>query len=359
VNHPGHFTRSMLLCLFCLIAAGLLWGPGGAPKTVNELVAASQHIVVGTVVQGTVSGTAVALSIQIERVLKGSLAPEAVVAATGTISEPWQTRAIARHRGIFFLADAGTGPMRLVPIESGYLLDERQMFMHLPDSSTPAAASGAGSDPKERVWLEILGEIEAAPPNEPGGLSELIWEYHASPTPGLRSVFRRWLASGSPELAAIGAQVLLAEGDATALSRIAADPALRSTAVKAHAFDGLKFYFKNSNPAAVKALGRLASDNSNGMELRIAAASGLARVHTRQALPFLALLLDSPDPTLRTLAVGGLSMFANNVPTGSHEPAAGEWPWRTDDTIAHSAMDGGNVAFWKSWWGTNQTALMQ
>ena len=82
-------------------------------------------------------------------------------------------------------------------------------------------------------------------------------------------------------------------------------------------------------------------------------------------MPYLARLLDSPDATLRTCAIGGLAMFANNVPIGSHEPAAGDWAWRTDDTIAHSAMDQGVISnnaayyigFWKSWWAANQVAL--
>ena len=119
--------------------------------------------------------------------------------------------------------------------------------------------------------------------------------------------------------------------------------------------------FNNADPAAISLLGKLASDNSNGEDLRVAAAAALARVHTKQALPILAQLLGGPDPTLRAYAVGGLSMFANNVPVGSHEPAAGDWPWRTAETIAHSAMVGSDdqVQFWKNWWGTNQAALLQ
>jgi hypothetical protein len=356
MNCHGYFTKIVLLGL---VVARWLLGQGGAPVSVDRLIAASDSIVVGTIAQGTVSGTAVALSIQVERVLLGNWEMGAIVAASGTISEPSPTRAIGPERGIFFLSDAGAGPMRLVPAISGDLLDEMEMFVLLPVSSTPAAQPAANASPRERVLLEMLGAVGAPLPKRPGGFVDVVAEYRVSPTPAVRSVFRRWLTSDSPRLAAIGVQALLAEGDTTALSRVAADPGLRSTAVKAHAFDGLKFYFKNSDPAAVNALGRLAGDNSNGMELRIAAASALARVHTRQALPFLAQLLDTPDPTLRTFAVGGLSMFANHVPIGSHEPAAGEWPWRTDETVAHSAMDGSNVGFWRSWWAANQAALLQ
>jgi len=85
----------------------------------------------------------------------------------------------------------------------------------------------------------------------------------------------------------------------------------------------------------------------------------------RETLRYLAGLLESPEPILRTLAVGGMAMFANNVPMNSHHPAPGDWPYRTEETIAHSAMDpnpiAGNesyyVGFWKNWWLQNKEAL--
>jgi len=51
-------------------------------------------------------------------------------------------------------------------------------------------------------------------------------------------------------------------------------------------------------------------------------------------------------------------MFANNVPIGSHEPAAGPWPYRTDDTIAHSGFAEANVPFWQNWWQQHQSELV-
>ena len=81
-------------------------------------------------------------------------------------------------------------------------------------------------------------------------------------------------------------------------------------------------------------------------------------MHTKAALPFLAQLLGDPSYALEAAGVGGLSAFANNVPVGSHEPAAGPWIYRTNDTIAHSVWDENIVSqresyyvgFWKFWW---------
>ena len=290
----GQLAMSALLCL---VAAGPLPGHGGAPESVDGLVTASDASVVGTVAQGTVSGTTVAVSIQVERVIKGSWATGAVLAATGTLSEPSQTRAVGHAHGIFFLAKDGSGPMRLVPPMGGFLLDEMFVFLPLPDASVPAAQPAVNSSPRERVLLEVLGGMEAGPPKGPGGFVEVLAEYHAAPTPAIRAVLQSWLASGPPALTASAVQALLAEGDANTLSRVATDPALQASALEAHAFNGLKWYFRNPDPQAVSLLGQLASDNSNSMELRIAAATALARVHTKQALPYLARLLDSPDAT--------------------------------------------------------------
>jgi len=355
MRDPTHIAACALLYL---LGARLLPGAIMGTESLDKLLAASDTIVVGSIVQGTVSGTAVTGSIQVERVLKGNWRTGQVIGVAGTISQPSPTRTVADERGIFFLAGNGSGPVRLVSVTSGFLLDERFLFLPLPDASSPADPP-ASSSPRERVLLEILAGMEAGTLKRPGGFIEPEFEYRAAPTPAARTVFRRWLTSGSQRLVASSLQALLAEGDTTALARVSTDPALRRVAAEAHAFDGLKGYFKNTDPAAVRALGELAGDNSNSMELRIAAASALARIHTRQALPFLAQLLDSPDVNLRVLGVGGLSMFANHVPIGSHEPAAGDWPWRTEETIAHSGMEGSNVGFWKSWWAANQAALLQ
>src|ERR1035438_6952140 len=216
----GHLAMSALLCL---VAAGPLPGHGGAPESVDGLVTASDAIVVGTVAQGTVSGTTVAVSIHVERVLKGSWATGAVLAATGTLSEPSQTRAVGHAHGIFFLAKDGSGPMRLVPPMGGFLLDEMFVFLPLPDASVPAAQPAVNSSPRERVLLEVLGGMEAGRPKGPGGFVDVLAEYHAAPTPAIRAVLQSWLASGPPALTASAVQALLAEGDANTLSRVATE----------------------------------------------------------------------------------------------------------------------------------------
>jgi HEAT repeat protein len=98
--------------------------------------------------------------------------------------------------------------------------------------------------------------------------------------------------------------------------------------------------------------------------IRSAAAIALARMHTQTALPFLIALLDDADPQMRATGVGGIARFANNVDPTDNQPAAGEWKYRTDDTIRNSVADRqsiegnpGIIAFWKGWWTQHKSDL--
>ena len=94
---------------------------------------------------------------------------------------------------------------------SGFLLDEMFVFLPLPDASVPAAQPAANSDTRERLFLEILGGMEAGPPKRIGGFVDLLSEYHAAPAPAIRAVLQSWLASGSPGLAATALRGLRCE----------------------------------------------------------------------------------------------------------------------------------------------------
>ena len=185
-------------------------------------------------------------------------------------------------------------------------------------------------------------------------------------SPAVREVFRRFASSNTPKLRSMGLRSSLRDGDIAALASLEAGQRdLQGSPYWERLVDHLKTEFTNPDPAAVAILGRLAASAENG-GLRTAGAAAPARAHTRAALPHLARLLDQPELTLKTLGAGGLAMFANNVPIGSHHPAPGDWPYRTDETTAHSAMsenvisarEAYYVGFWKSWWLQNRDKLI-
>jgi hypothetical protein len=333
---------------------------GGAPASLDQLIANSDYIVVGTIAGGSASGVTLNLSIAIEAVLKGQLTAGAIVGATGTITEPAQTHALALSRGIFFLSGA-QGALLLVPAASGYL-DERDIFVALPNvASPPQPPTGTL---KEQVMLEVLGAMASGEPWPPGGRIDVLGEYQADPTASERSVFQQWMQGGSPQLITTSLRALLAEGNAAALTRVATDTSLQGNPAASSIFDAVKL-LRSTDAGTVALLGQMAVNGSSAAGLRAAAATALAWIHTQQAVPYLAQLLNDPSVTLQAAAVGGLAGFANNVPVGAHEPAAGAWAYRTDDTIAHSVFSEAAItarptyylSFWQVWWQTNRAAL--
>jgi hypothetical protein len=217
---------------------------------------------------------------------------------------------------------------------------------------------------KEQVMLTVLGAMESGEPWPSGGRIDVLGEYQAAPLASQRSVFQRWMQGTSPRLIATSLRALLAEGNVAALTRVATDTSLQGNPAADSIFDAVKL-LRSPDPGVVTLLGQMAVTGSNPARLRVAAATALVWIHTQQALPYLAQLLNDPSVTLQAAAVGGLAHFANNVPIGAHEPAAGAWAYRTDDTIAHSvfneaaitARPGYYLPFWQTWWQTNRTAL--
>ncbi|MFN7933394.1 MAG: HEAT repeat domain-containing protein [Bryobacteraceae bacterium] len=162
-------------------------------------------------------------------------------------------------------------------------------------------------------------------------------------------------------LRSIGLRGSLASGDISALLSVQRSySSLSSDTAGWHGLlDELRSYYSNVTPQALSVLGQIASDPTGRVDLRSAAAGALARMHTREALPFLAVLLDDPSQDLRAIASGGIASFANNLPMGSHQPATGPWPYRTPETIARATFEARHAPFWKAWWQENRTKLIQ
>lgn len=72
--------------------------------------------------------------------------------------------------------------------------------------------------------------------------------------------------------------------------------------------------WRNSDQAAVRSLGRIATGLRAQGGFLSYLANALAEVHTADTLPYLALLLDSPDPRVRIKANGGFSAFVGGLP---------------------------------------------
>lgn len=180
----------------------------------------------------------------------------------------------------------------------------------------------------------------------------------------MKTLFAQFPASTNAQLRAAGLRASLANPNGQVLAQIEQGLGKQSIGDTALIADEIQYYLTVTDSQVVAQLGRLAVSQASPAPIRKASLTALARVHTKESLPYLAEFLDEPDPELRSLAVGGMAMFANNVPAGEHDPAAGTWQYRTEETLRYSAMDPtmvknnpSSVTFWKAWWAQNKVGL--
>jgi hypothetical protein len=364
-----------LLILICtmLLIGPVVGGPMGR-QSVIQLTAAADAIVAGSVMATEANGI-VSAAIEVEQVLKGSPTLGTTISLVWTAPSnhlPSGPGVSLKGHGIFFLRQSAGGSWSILPWSGGDIVWEDTYIStpsSLPQGLRQVASSSLSPAPSavDKVLLEMVIAIEAGAPMGPVPY-DLVNDFQQTHSAVLAAAFSRFLSKQDTNLRSIGLRGALLNGDPATILAIRQNYAsLSATAGWQDLVDQIKFYYLNTGPQAVQILGQLATDVSAGMDLRIATGVALARMHTQQTLPYLATLLDDPNATLKTAAVGGLAAFANNVPIGSHEPAAGAWQYRTDDTIAHSAFDEATIerqesyfiTFWKGWWRQNQQALAQ
>jgi HEAT repeat protein len=126
--------------------------------------------------------------------------------------------------------------------------------------------------------------------------------------------------------------------------------------------------FRSSDANSVVMLGQAAANSSLRLDFRQSAAHALRGIHTQDALPYLAAVLDDPDIELQSEAVGGLASFANGLaiqtaasgPSLSYLQLPDRAAYKTGETVAHFALGEAAIrylSYWKTWWSLNRTAL--
>jgi hypothetical protein len=128
----------------------------------------------------------------------------------------------------------------------------------------------------------------------------------------------------------------------------------------------------SNDPDVVRALGGVFSDASCPASLKEVAARALSGVHTKEALPFLAALLDGSDPARQMDGVFGLSGFANGFQQVSPRNMASlawitnskDTAYTTDATKQHAFLRSADatsraeiITFWRNWWNDNAAKL--
>lgn len=357
----------VVLCGAILVITCSSFGGPASSASLQALAAQADAIVVGLVHANSSNGM-ISATIDVERALKGPLKAGNLI-SVGWSAPNWggPNGPFPDDHGLFFLRQDTSGTWAALPVTAGDI-KWRDVFVQTPTSvpsnitSTAARSLPPNPSPMDSVLLELVAAAEAGARFP----IDFVVTYQSYRSPLLGAAFRRFARNGNPWLASAGLRDLISMADPTAVQVIQQQQAaMSSTPFWPSAVEELKVYYTSTDSVAVAALGTLAVNNKAPQDLRGAAAWALARIHTSLALPYLPELLSDPSPALQAAGVGGLASFANNVPIGSHEPAPGDWKFRTNDTIAHSAFDESLVAkrqayyvgFWRSWWNENQVEL--
>jgi len=336
-------------------------------------------IVVGSARGGTQAGNVVNFAVHVTRVVKGD-----PTAAGANLPVSWNLSSYmagsmanasftAAGNGLWFLRNA-VGGWQLLPVSNGDLVDFKDTFF--PQPSGPILSVYAYSPTAslaEAVASEVCFALESM-----GNAQRFSW-YSVSldqlNSPITQRLYNRLSASGDMSRKILGLSGLIREGNIQALATAAQlAPSLGNYQLELGVLsDAIRNNFRSTDPSAIQSLGAITTASTDvDPYLRQGAAFALRAIHTQNALPYLAALLDDPDANLRAAGIGGLSCFANGLPIQTpanvvnmaylQYPASA--PFQTADTKANFGMgveisknEAAYLSFWKNWWAQNRTAL--
>jgi hypothetical protein len=268
------------------------------------------------------------------------------------------TRSLVGTQGLWFLS-AGDKPevYRILPIMSGSVPFEMTILPTLPSLPPNWRAPSQSAAPLELVLRELAAYLEVNTGSVLGG--EFLSQVAASPGSELARLYTQMTTSSSPVVLSAGIAGLIRSGDVTGLAFLqSASGNIGSSLAQAVC------EYANGNPRGVVVLGELATTSRSVARLQECAAYALRRIHTRESLPLLASLLDSPSPTIRYEGVAGLASYANSglipneppllvdgVPTSRAQSAIStaetQDNFPTLDTFRKDEQR--FIAFWKQW----------
>jgi hypothetical protein len=356
--------RTIMMCR--IVLAALLVPAFGFSASIESLVGQADAVIIGVGSQPTKTGHIVTLRLLAERVLKGSVEPGTVLYLdwdSGTDDVLWKTPPTLH--GIWFLRSIPGG----WEIISAKPNQNKAVSNLLYPTSAAALPSALTYSENDAIADKLILEIGGVPENGP---SAILQATSGTNSPSVMRLFRYLAQSKSVDEKATGLAGLLERGDAAAVQQLENESkSLSASRAFGYVTSALGIAFRTTAPKSINALGRIATGQGQIRELRLAASQALSAIHTRETLPYLALLLDDPNPMLVSCGVVGLSFFANGVgiqtvvgmPGLDHLNKRQPSGYRTSETERYLGIDLARqpeyVDFWRRWWNMNRTSLEQ
>jgi hypothetical protein len=363
-----------LLFLVTLLVGSRLYGGLISPQSPLALESKADLIVVAVGSSVSQQGDTMPVSLQVLRVIKGDAALAGTSISALWTNGPTTVGGGSQLGGIWFLFKSGQ-TWGVIPVVQGAI---DLSMTYYPSPSSPILSAYA-YDPNTSVQDKFAAELGSG--IEATGSSALQYNFlfESGLLDSLQSavislLYERLAGSIDTRKRLLGLGGLIRQGDIAALESAAQTASTdQSNTAEGALLTSIRVWFRNTDPKAVAVLGDAATNTSNGnMAFRQAAAHALAAIHNSSALPFMALLLDDPDLSLRVEAVGGMGSFANGlavqtqagIPSLAHLQFPAVSAYKTPETVAHFALgrtisdnESSYVPFWKSWWSQNRAAL--
>jgi len=356
--------RSAVLISFLLAVTGL-FDQRAAASPVRELIERADAVVIGTDTGRGKAGTLVSFFIDVQRVFKGNLKPGTLLPVqwdSGVEAPIWRNPPNSR-KGVWFLRN-NSGVWECIRARSGRVPAFSYLFYPVTDGPLPASLR---HDTSLSPTDQIIIEIAVAESKRAHGIPVINEAAANHDSAEVRNAFRYLARLKSPRSRILGLDGLIQRGDVEGLLLFEAEhrklPASPELAMIVRDID---VSFRNPDPVAIQALGRLAASASRIPGLQLAAARALSAIHTREAVRYLAPLLDDPDPKVSEMAAIGLSFFANGVGIQTIQGARlmehlnyrTAVPYPGEDTERYLGFDERRrdeyLAFWKDWWGRHR-----
>ena len=364
--------------ILLLFAASTAHGSLVGWNSLADLGKSADLVVVADPTSFSQAGNAIGITMTVSRVLKGdpNLAGTSISTVWGWPQEspegPAVPSAASIGSGLWFFSRSANG-WQLLPVMQG-AIPFGQTFISVPRGPIASAYRYPVTAPlNDKIASEVSAAIESA--NGGGyplaGLHRGLLDQLASPV--LPVLYRRLAASASPNARILGLAGLIREGSADALSEAMQAPAslFAGCPLETGVLTGsIRDDFRAVDKKSIAVLGQAAVES--GGAFREVAAFALRSIHTVDALPYLAALMDDADPKLRAEGIGGFSAFANGlpvqtpagVPSLAHLQMPATAVYKTPETMANFAMgeaasrnEAKLLAFWKGWWMENRAAL--
>ena len=359
--------RGWIIAFVASTVASASWAGG------SGLEALADAIVVGNISAYTLAWPDTIFQITVEQSLKGAIPTGSIVQAKH--GYPYSRDAGSRvirevHHGIWFLKADARGGYLVLPAYGGTTSPIHNTYFHIPASgvSAPALQASRGDSAIESVILLAAGMLEGPD----GNPEEFLMAAGGTDTPTVFRILRYMASSSSGTKRATGLAGLIERKDKPALMEFLRTRTTFSQ-LQADRIGARLSLFDVTDVEVIRALGDVLIDPSCPAILQGEIAQALRAIHTKETLPYLAKLLDSPNPDRQQDAVFGLSGFANGFEKVTPESTRKmtwltnrkDTPYTTDQT-RHYLMLLGNasdaarqeiVTFWRNWWQDHRAEL--